>query len=219
LFHSSTGGASWDPTPIFGGEVWTLVAHISLNDPVFYAAVPGTGILMATTQPESSTGWTNLTAIPNVGLPATASYDFMQLDLCASSPRCVYALYFMNGQTVGLYSTVAPTSKWKEILPTPVSPGGGGPCLAVAPNSPGDGMNDLLIYGHLAAARSTDSGRTWTGDNDRFHVDTWAISFWPPNPTGGTIPLAFVGCDGGIAVSTRYADPHVSTDTAAPHFN
>jgi hypothetical protein len=89
----------------------------------------------------------------------------------------------------------------------------------VAPNSPGNGTNDVLLFGSLGVQRSVDGGQTWQNDGTWFHADQHAIAFSPEVPPAGTIPATYIGCDGGIARSTKFADPTVAITTAPPDNN
>jgi hypothetical protein len=87
--------------------------------------------------------------------------------------------------------------------------------FAVAPNSPGDGKNDILFFGRIELLRSKDGGVTWESEpwdstkklGNGFHADQHTFAFFPDNPPAGTIPVVYIGCDGGISKSSKYCDP------------
>lgn len=117
---------------------------------------------------------------------------------------------------------VGPGESWTSItMASPPSPWYGyyAMSFAVAPNSPGDGLNDVLFFGSGGMARSTDSGRTWKNEPELFHVDQHAIAFAPAAPPAGVVPATYIGCDGGIARSSKVADPAYAFDVAPPHHN
>jgi photosystem II stability/assembly factor-like uncharacterized protein len=70
--------------------------------------------------------------------------------------------------------------------------------MAVDPASPGDGSNDIIYFGAVRQARSTDSGQTFTPLTG-LHADTHAWAFVPqPGPSS----MVYCGNDGGIYRST-----------------
>ena len=69
--------------------------------------------------------------------------------------------------------------------------------MAVDPASPGDGTNDILYFGAVSQARSTDSGQTFTALSG-LHADTHAWTFVAqPGPS-----IVYCGNDGGIFKGT-----------------
>ena len=70
--------------------------------------------------------------------------------------------------------------------------------MAVDPASPGDGINDIIYFGAVAQARSTDSGLTFTGLSG-LHADTHA---WTFVAQPGPFSIVYCGNDGGIFKST-----------------
>ena len=67
--------------------------------------------------------------------------------------------------------------------------------MAVDPASPGDGVDDIIYFGTVSQARSTDSGVSFSGVGV-FHADTHSWAFVPqasPNPrsfTAGTMAVS-----------------------------
>ncbi len=85
--------------------------------------------------------------------------------------------------------------------------------LAIAPNSPGNGKDDILFFGRIEVFRSIDGGVTWDMEpwdyaahrGNGFHADQHSFAFVDGGP--GTIPEVYLGSDGGISKSTAYCDP------------
>jgi photosystem II stability/assembly factor-like uncharacterized protein len=66
--------------------------------------------------------------------------------------------------------------------------------MAVDPASPGNGNNDVVYFGAVGQARSTDSGQTFTPLTG-LHADTHA---WAFVPQPGPFSIVYCGNDGGI---------------------
>jgi hypothetical protein len=222
VWQSSDGGGSF--TQVQAGDVQGFVGDFTTaGTPLLYAGVTQTGVMFSNAP---STSWTNLNTL-GIGLPAwtppTASLpagDFNEILLgrCPANGR-LYALLaqqlpgggsFPNDVIASLYTAVAPQSAWTQIaLTSPPEPSYGfyDFSFAVAPNSPGDGANDILFFGTIGLYRSITSGRSWVKSTDDFHADHHAYAFAPPSFNGGAVPDMLFGCDGGIARSDRFADP------------
>ena len=89
----------------------------------------------------------------------------------------------------------------------------------IAPNSPGNGTNDVLIAGSIGIQRSVDGGQTWQNDGTWFHAAQHALAFSPEIPAAGVVPATYIGNDGGIAKSSKFADPSVAVVTAPTDYN
>ncbi|MDQ5821961.1 MAG: hypothetical protein M3540_11020 [Actinomycetota bacterium] len=227
VYRSPDGGATW--TRVLVGDVWTLETHMPpTGTDRFYAGVYGTGVFHAT----NPTGtWTNLNAA-GIGLPARSipdpandplgNWETVLVDYCRLNPARAYAWFLKGGQTVFLYTTSAPATAWTQIAMTsPPSPWYGyyAMSFAVAPNSPGDGANDILFFGSGGVDRSINSGATWQGDAVWYHADQHAIAFSPAAPAAGVVPTLYIGCDGGLGASNKLADPTYAIATAPAHYN
>jgi photosystem II stability/assembly factor-like uncharacterized protein len=70
--------------------------------------------------------------------------------------------------------------------------------MAVDPASPGDGINDIIYFGAVGQARSTDSGLTFTALSG-LHADTHA---WVFAPQPGPFSVVYCGNDGGLFKGT-----------------
>ncbi|TXC99501.1 hypothetical protein [Streptomyces sp. ISID311] len=227
VYRSPDGGVTW--SQVLAGDVWTLVASLpSTGTAHFYAGVNRSGVFHST-DPLSTGAWTNLSAA-GIGLPAYTppappnpeSFDIVLVDFCPRNPTRAYAWHLRGGSSLALYTTGNPTASWTAVSWTaPPSPAYGyyAMSFAVAPNSPGDGTNDILAFGNIGVTRSKDGGRTWDNDAVWYHADQHAVAFSPAEPPAGTVPATYIGCDGGIAKSTKFADPAASIQTPPADFN
>lgn len=223
VYLSQNNGGSW--TLLLGGDVWSLAAHIPASGtPRFYAGLASTGVWFADTHPTGAGSWTNLSVAP-------AGFHTVLVDFCPNNPDCAYA-WFSHDSSPGpnpdlLYVTLAPRAGWTLKNGAPAAPDatvtGGQRALqayqgwanfnfAVAPDSPGDGSNDVLFFGSFKYARSADSGVAWTFFTELFHPDVHCVAFAPGSP-----PAFYVGCDGGLAVYSNATQPsfdpnHVASD-------
>jgi hypothetical protein len=208
LFRSPDGGSTW--TNVLAGNVLSLVATLPDTGPAdFYAGLSGVGIFHTN---DPTTTWTNLNKL-NIGLPDPISGTSVLVDLCKLNPNRIYVWLAKPGQTVGVFTTSSPLIKWASVAAvSPPNPGQGlySFALAVATNSPGDGLNDILFFASQHLFRSIDGGRTWEiPPYDVYHDDYHTFAFFPENPSANVIPALYIGCDGGIAVSSNFTNPSV----------
>ena len=227
VWQSTDGAASFKQ--VQAGDVQGFAADFTTpGTPLLYAGITQTGVMFSNAP---ATSWTNLNTL-GIGLPAwtaptaalpDGNFNQILLGRCPANGR-LYALFaqrvptppgsgFPDDVIAGLYTTVAPQSSWTQVtLTSPPEPSYGfyDFSFAVAPNSPGDGANDILFFGTLGLYRSITSGRTWVQSADDFHADHHAFGFAPATFNGGAVPDMFIGCDGGLARSDRFADPAFS---------
>jgi len=203
LRRSADNGTTWGATPLPGWISSMVFSMPAMGTAHCYAAVESQGVYHTT---DPTAAWTPISGT----LPAAGTFYEVRLELCRNNPNRVYAWYATSGgQNVGLYTSGSGPTGWTQIVsPTLPSPGQGTYSFALqaAPNSPGDGATDILFFASVGLYRSTDAGHTWAQWGDWFHADQHAIAFAPVNPPAGTIPTTLVGCDGGLAGSTRFAD-------------
>jgi hypothetical protein len=206
LFRSPDGGATWAPTQLTG-IITSIAAYIpSVGTPHFYVGVWQDGVYH-TTDPTGL--WTHVAGLPTY---SGGNFDSVLIDYCQANPSRVYVWFATaGGVTFGLYTSgSAPTGFAPvNIVGTPPNPGSPGIycwAFAVAPNSPGNGAQDLLFFASTLLQRSTDGGQHWHQTAEFYHADQHAFGFLPPVPPS-TIPSLLIGCDGGLVASTRYADP------------
>lgn len=202
VFVSTNGGASWGATPVLAGAVSSMAFHLpAAGSADCYVGIMGQGVYYSTDP--ATTAWT---PVSGPGLPTAATFDHAWVDFCPANPSRAYA-YFesFSAGTVALCTSGSGSNAWKKINSATIPASSG--VFAVAPNSPGDGHNDILYLGHLYLSRSIDAGKTWVVGGDAYHVDQRSVAFAPPNPPSGTIPLMLIGNDGGLIGSTGFADP------------
>jgi hypothetical protein len=170
------------------------------------------------------------------------NFYFPLVAVCPRRFTRAYA-WFMTRKTNGdllsrwLYTTDDPRGEWRLVKEWPMDrstltqaerslipdPFQGTACMrfAVAPSSSGladaeGNTNDVLMFAEQGIYRSVDGGRSWEGEQHGFHVDQHDFAFAPAWPDAGVIPLTYEANDGGVCVSTRFADPaYTITDTPA----
>lgn len=236
VYCSPDGGASW--TKVVDGNVRSLVAHMPTTGTAhFYAGIWKSGVFHAT---DPTGTWTNLNDA-GIGLPAhtaatttepDGNFNAILIDYCRRNPDRLYVWMTKKScnasgggcrqVTAALYTTSAPLTSWSQVSMT----GAPGPSygfynflFGVASNSPGDGSNDVLFFGSIGVHRSIDGGQTWEGAGDGFHADQHAIGFFPESPAAGVIPATYIGNDGGLSMSTKFADPAYTFASASTDFN
>lgn len=214
VFVSANGGASWGTTPVLAGVVSSMAFYLPTSGtPACYVGIMGQGVYFSTNP--ATTAWTLVTGS---GLPAPGSFDHAWVDYCPANPSRAYCYFesYSTG-TVALCTTAKGSTNWTSITSATIPTSSG--LFAVAPNSPGDGKNDILYLGHLYLSRSINSGKDWIVGADAYHVDQRSFAFAPPNPPPGTIPLMLIGCDGGLVGSTGFADPTYNYGATPTDFN
>ena len=219
LFRSTNSGLQWNQATAPNGVANTLV--LDPTSPaaarILYAGIAGVGVA------QSKDGGQNWATILSTTTPAVAAQltlggytGFGKVVVALAPPtspanpggiRVLYASMvgtpnvFGNPDTVGLFLSQDQGSTWTARTATGTSStsyGGYAFHLGVDPDSPGDGVGDIIYFGTLAQERSTDAGATFAGVNG-LHADThtWAFAQQPAAPT-----IVFCGNDGGIFQST-----------------
>jgi hypothetical protein len=200
-----------------------------------YAGVDSTGLYVGNLQagmpgqvedPKSAVTWTNLTTAPAVtGLP-TKQFSVISVDYCPLNPDRLYTAILRIGGSLPVngnlevYTNKTTLNDWQQVggsvdnIPSDTS---ASPFLRIAPNSPGRedpsrARSDILFIGSVKLYRSINGGAVWEMCHDAvdFHDDKRCITFVPELPDQSrpnAIPLTYLGCDGGLALSTRFADP------------
>lgn len=245
IYRSTDSGQTWGAGPVLNGFITSFIAVFPAGGTAaFYAAVRQSGIFYST-NPTAIGNWTNLNN-QGIGLPPYATsttqpdgnFYLPLLDYCPRNPTRIYAWIIATVcdssgancvlRSAALYTTNAATTAWSPIAmtspPDPAYFAFYDMKFAVAPNSPGDGLNDILFFGNIGIHRSTDSGRTWHADGPSTgalwsHADHHEFQWLPANPPAGTVPILYIGNDGGIGCNTVFANPAFNPDTAPEQYN
>lgn len=225
VYYSEDSGDTW--TKVANGDCRWISIHVPETGTAhYYAGIYNEG-LFYTTDPNSP--WTNLN-LEDIGLPEYIAADAgvennftnLRIDICAKNPDRCYVWLAKRNQTEGIYTSDDPLASWTKIAAIdPPNPGQGfyNFEFAIAPNSPGDGANDIMLFGSVALFRSVDSGNTWDRAGIGFHADQQSFAFFPSNPSELVIPVCYVGCDGGIGRSTKFCDPAFDFAAAIDYHN
>ena len=217
VFRSTDAGQNWTLGAGSTGDARSLVLDRSspAGARILYAGVAGVGVL------RSTDGGQNWTTILNGATPVVAAaiggapgagFGKVVVDIGpptsppnAAGVQVLYASLQGTGgapDPIGLFMSTDQGATWTQRgaagIPTNTQ-GGYSFHFAVDPGSPGDGANDVIFFGCVGQARSTDAGANFTGLAG-LHADTHAWAFFPqPSPTPSVV---YVGDDGGIGRST-----------------
>ena len=213
VYVSTDGGATWGANPVLAGVVSSMAFSLPATAADCYVGIFQQGIYYSTNP--AAGPWAQVTGN---GLPAVGTFDHVWVQYCQANPQRAYC-YFESYSTgsVAICTTGKGSTNWSKVNTSTMPTSSG--LFAVAPNSPGNGQKDILFLGHLYLSRSTDSGQTWVGGGDAYHVDQRSFAFAPPNPPSGTIPMMLVGNDGGLIGSIGFADPNYNYGAAPTDFD
>jgi photosystem II stability/assembly factor-like uncharacterized protein len=217
VFRSLDGGQNWTFGTGSGGDGRSLVLDASSQATarILYAGITGQGVFQST---DGGQNWTQIlgaaTPAVSTALGATPGAGFGKVVVDIPPPTAppnangVQVLYASLQGTggapdpVGVFLSTDQGANWTQQgaagMPTNTQ-GGYSFHMAVDPGSPGDGANDVIYFGTVGQARSTDSGANFTAMSG-MHPDTHAWAFFPQ--PAGTASVAYCGNDGGIARST-----------------
>lgn len=246
LFLSDDEGMNWTNI-ISDIDCDDFAAHIpATGKKRFYICARKKGLLYSET-PDVENSWHSLAATRTTNLPLyrrprestanvsaiEASFISLRIGICQRNPARAYVWYVKASPgdwkaryantTLGIYtqSTDDPFEPWIKMLGTNDIPGPEQSEynfeFGVAPNSPGDGTNDILFIGNRHLHRSIDSGRNWTKAGQKFHLDIQGFAFAPTSDLSG-IPIMYLGCDGGLCKSTMICDPQFDFAEGPSHF-
>ena len=219
VYRSTDGGLNWTQGAAPGGAVNTLVLDPTSSSAarILYAGIGGVGVV------QSSNGGRNWATILNTTTAAVAtkmtagSYTGFGKVVVALAPptspanpggiRVIYVSMvgtpnvFGSLDTVGVFLSQDQGGTWIAQAATGItstSYGGYAFHMAVDPDSPGDGVGDIIYFGALAQVRSTDAGASFSGLTG-LHADTHT---WGFAKQSGSSTIIFCGNDGGIFQST-----------------
>jgi photosystem II stability/assembly factor-like uncharacterized protein len=217
FFRSTDGGLNW--TQAVNGAVNTLALDPTSPPAarILYAGVAGAGVLKST---NGGLNWGTIlskaTAAVATQLTAGSYTGFSKVLVALAPPtspanpggiRVLYASMvgtpnvFGHLDTAGVFLSQDQGGTWTAQAATGIvatSYGGYAFEMAVDPDSPGDGVSDIIYFGTLAQVKSTDAGATFANLTG-LHADThaWGFAKQPPFPT-----IIYCGNDGGIFKST-----------------
>jgi photosystem II stability/assembly factor-like uncharacterized protein len=218
VFHSTDGGQNWTAGNNGFGDARSLVLDTSspLSARILYAGLSGRGAFQST---DGGQNWTQIlsgsTAAVStaIGTPPPAK-GFNKVVVAVAPPTSppnpagAQVLYVSLSGTgaapdpVGLFISKDQGATWTQQTATSMpknTQGGYSFHMAVDPASPGDGVNDIIYFGAVGQAKSTDSGVSFSS-MPGMHSDTHAWAFVAqPSPTPS---IVFCGNDGGINRST-----------------
>ena len=221
IWVSQNGGLNWSLGVNSGGDVRSLVLDPTspANARILYAGIvsfegrgaPGRGVFTSTnggaTWTPILTGATPVVASAIGPAPHGFSKSVVALAPPTSPPnpggiQVIYVTLEGTGagvnDPIGLFLSTNQGATWTQRTATGMpkrTQGGYSFHMAVDPASPGDGAHDIIYFGCVGQARSTDSGNSFASLSG-LHSDTHAWSFVPQ--TNPTPTIVFVGTDGGI---------------------
>jgi len=228
LYRSVDGGQNWTPGANGIGDARSLVLDTSspASARILYAGIVSRGIFQSTdgglNWTQILSGTTPVVANALCPTPPCSPARSVGKFIVALAPPTsppnpagVQVLYAtMEGRPVnrpplptdapdpvGLFVSTNRGVTWTRQaannMPTRTQ-GGYSFHMAIDPASPGDGANDIIYFGCVGQARSTDSGVNFTGLTG-LHADTHA---WTFAPQAGPFSVVYCGNDGGIFKSS-----------------
>lgn len=215
VFTSSDGGENWTQATGLNGNAWSLALDLSTPPAarLLHAGVAEVGVFLST-DGGSTFHQTLSAATPAVG-SALAGGNFNRVVVALAPPTSppaingVQVIYVtMSGgggapDPVGVFLSTNRGGTWTQQSAAGISGttyGGYALNMIVDPQSPGDGLNDILYFGCQNQFKSTNSANSFSSMSVG-HVDThtWTVRV----PSGGGSTVVYCGCDGGIDVSTN----------------
>ena len=213
-FYSTDGGLNWTQGSGISGDTRAFVLDKSspASSRVLWAGVVGQGVFRSS---DGGTTWVQLLSGSTAAVAsalAGGSIGKVVVDLAPpTSPphpggaQVAYASMTGFGgapDPVGFFVTTDGGTTWTRQaaagMPTNTQ-GGYSFHFAVDPASPGDGAHDIIYFGCVGQAKSTDSGASFTPMTG-MHADTHSWAFvrqQSPAPS-----VVYCGNDGGIFTST-----------------
>ena len=212
LFFSTDAGVTWTPGTDGAGIAESLVLDTSspAASRILYAGLYQKGVRKSTDGGQSWTAVLDATTQAVIDAGATGFTKVMVSLAPTSSPpnpdgQVLYAALLVGGKAMFFENTKGGASDgWQRKNAIIVGPTGFGPFvggafsdMVVDPASPGDGVNDRILYGGETQWLSKDSGDTFSeigqihgthGDHQTFLVV----------PQSGTTSTLYIGDDGGI---------------------
>ena len=213
VFRSTDGGLNWSVGSNTFGDARSLQLDTSTpaNARILYAGISGRGVFRSN---DGGQNWTQILSgsTPVVaGAIGAAPNGFSKVIVSLApptkpvpNPGGIQVLYVslegISGapDPVGIFMSTNQGGSWLQQTATGMptrTQGGYSFHFAVDPGSPGDGINDIIYFGAVGQAVSTDSGNTFTNITG-LHADTHAWTFvLQPSPTASVV---YCGNDGGL---------------------
>jgi hypothetical protein len=218
VFRSTDGGLNWTQGRTSAGNLFgdarSLVLDTSTSGSrILYAGISFNGVF------RSNDGGLNWTRILDRTTPAiqtaigSGGIGKVVVDIAPpTSPpnqggvQVIYVSLQGTGgapDPVGIFLSTDQGGTWAQQdgtnMPTRTQ-GGYSFHMAVDPNSPGDGLNDIIYIGCVGQGRSDDSGNNFTKIHPGAHADTHSWAF--VRQTSPTPSIVYNGNDGGLVKST-----------------
>lgn len=211
LFVSTDGGFNWKqgagPPALRDVRSLQLDATSPTSARTLYAGVTSSGIWQSN---DGGLNWTLIlspTTAAVAGKLAGGGFSKVVVALAPPTsppdPAGIQVLYAtMVGTSgapdpVGVFLSTDQGNTWTAQTATGLpgtTYGGYSFHMAVDPASPGDGVGDIIYYGTLGQARSTNAGSSFVGLTG-LHADTHS---WAFAPQAGPLSVVYCGNDGGI---------------------
>jgi len=173
-----------------GGQNWTQV----LNSATSVVAAALATHVAAPPAKAPSIGKVAVALAPPAASPNPAGVQVVYVTIEGRGGNFIPSPYT---PILGIFQTTNQGGTWNQRSATGI-----GQCqcfytntIAVDPASPGDGSNDIILWGGTNSFRSTDSGSTFSDVTNGIHSDSheWAFVPQPSAPS-----IIYAGNDGGI---------------------
>ena len=217
IFVSADGGFNWKQGVAPAGDVRTLALDAT-SPPgarILYAGVYGVGVVKSV---DGGLNWTTILSASTPAVAAALAGGGIGKVVIAPAPpasppspfgiQVLYATMVGTGTAppnLGVFLSKDQGATWTAQSATGLAALTGAPqfrgysfLMAVDPQSPGDGVGDILYFGATHQARSTDAGGSFSALGG-LHADTHA---WAFSPQPGPFSVAYSGNDGGLFTST-----------------
>jgi photosystem II stability/assembly factor-like uncharacterized protein len=215
-FRSTDGGRNWMQGVNSAGDARCLALDPSTpaGARTLYAGISGRGVFRSN---DGGQNWVQLLSATTPAVAAAlgaAPANFSKVVVAIAPPtappnpagvQVLYATLQGTGgasDPVGVFMSTDQGATWTQRTATGMptnTQGGYSFHMAVDPGSPGDGANDIIYFGAVGHARSSNSGNSFTALAG-LHADNHSWAFFPqqsPTPS-----IVFCGNDGGLYRST-----------------
>ena len=224
VYRSTDAGLNWTQGTNATGNAQSLELDISspAGARALYAGIGGAGVI------RSVDGGANWTSVLDGTTPAVSglgsAFGKVVVGLAPpprrrTPPASRWSMPALAGGTpdpLGLFLSTDAGATWTQQAATCMpgnTQGGYSFDMGIDPDSPGDGVNDILYVGCVGQGRSANSGATFTGLTN-LHADThtWAFA----RPLGGGPTVVYSGNDGGVYRSTDNGATWTAVNSGRP---